>query len=52
VHFREEMAHFFTVYKDLEVAEVEIKGWYGQDEAYEEIERAVRRYWKHMQGRD
>jgi len=52
VHFREEMVHFFTVYKDLEMAEVEIKGWDGQHEAYEEIEQAVRRYWQHMQGRD
>jgi inorganic pyrophosphatase len=52
VHFKEEMAHFFTVYKDLEMAEVEVKGWDDQDDAYEEIEQAVRRYWKHMQGRD
>lgn len=52
IHFKEEMAHFFTVYKDLETAEVEVKGWDDQDDAYEEIEQAVRRYWEHRQGRD
>jgi inorganic pyrophosphatase len=46
----EEMAHFFSVYKDLEMAEVEIKGWDDQDDAYEEIEQAVDRYWEFMQG--
>jgi inorganic pyrophosphatase len=51
-HFLEEIAHFFTVHKDLETAEVEIKGWDDQDDAYEEIEQAVKRYWEHMQGRD
>jgi inorganic pyrophosphatase len=52
IHFMEEMAHFFSVYKDLEMAEVEIKGWDDQDDAYEEIEEAASRYWEHMQGRD
>lgn len=50
-HFLDEAAHFFSVYKDLEMAEVEIEGWDDQDDAYEEIERAVDRYWEHMQGR-
>jgi len=52
VDFSEEMSHFFTVCKDLEMVEVGIRGWDGQDEAYEEIDQAVRRYWKQMQGRD
>lgn len=51
-HFLDEAAHFFTVYKDLEMAKVEAKGWEGREEAYEQIERAVERYWGHMQGRD
>jgi inorganic pyrophosphatase len=50
-HFLEEAAHFFSVYKDLEMAEVEAKGWDDQDGAYEEIGQAVDRYWKHVQGR-
>ncbi len=51
-HFMDEVEHFFRVYKDLEMAEVETKGWAGREEAYEEIERSVERYWEHMQGRD
>jgi inorganic pyrophosphatase len=51
MHFREEMARFFSVYKDLEMAEVEIRGWDVQSDAYREIEEAVNRYWEHMQGR-
>ena len=51
VHFRDEVEHFFSVYKDLEMATVEVKGWGGREEAYAEIERSVERYWEHMQGR-
>ncbi|MBS3783749.1 MAG: inorganic diphosphatase [Anaerolineae bacterium] len=51
IHFMEEMAHFFSVYKDLEMAEVKIEGWDDQEDAYGEIEEAVNRYWEHMQGR-
>ena len=43
-HFLEEVTHFFNVYKDLESAEVEGKGWDGLDRAYQEIERAVQYY--------
>jgi inorganic pyrophosphatase len=50
-HFLEEAGHFFSVYKDLEMAEVEAKGWEGQAQAYEEIGRAVDHYWGHVQGR-
>jgi inorganic pyrophosphatase len=50
-HFLEEAAHFFRVYKDLEMAEVEAKGWDDQDGAYDEIRKAVDRYWEHVQGR-
>lgn len=49
VHFLEEVAHFFSVYKDLEQAEVEAKGWDDQSDAYQEIEEAVGRYWEHRQ---
>jgi inorganic pyrophosphatase len=43
-HFLEEVTHFFNVYKDLESAEVEGKGWEGLDRAYKEIERAAQCY--------
>lgn len=46
-HFLEEVAHFFSVYKDLESADVEARGWDGRDEAYREVEDAVRRYREH-----
>ena len=40
-HFLEEVAHFFSVYKDLERVEVQGKGWEGMERAHEEIEEAV-----------
>ncbi|RME34357.1 MAG: inorganic diphosphatase [Thermoflexia bacterium] len=43
-HFLEEVAHFFSVYKDLEQAEVQALGWEGRDRAYQEIERAIQLY--------
>ncbi len=43
-HFLEEVTHFFNVYKDLERAETEGKGWDGLERAYTEIERAVVNY--------
>jgi len=50
-HFLDEAAHFFRVYKDLEMAEVEAKGWDDQGDAYAEIKKAVDRYWEYVQGR-
>jgi inorganic pyrophosphatase len=50
-HFLEEAGHFFKVYKDLEMVEVDAKVWDDQDDAYEEIEAAMDRYWEHVQGR-
>ncbi len=51
-HFLEEMAHFFSVYKDLESATVVGKGWDGLEQAYAEIKRAVQRYREHMRDRE
>jgi inorganic pyrophosphatase len=39
-----EVIHFLNVYKDLESAEVEGKGWDGLERAYEEIEHALQTY--------
>ncbi len=50
-HFLEEMGHFFSVYKDLESAEVVGRGWEGLEQAYTEIERAVERYREHVRDR-
>jgi len=44
MHFLDEMTHFFSVYKDLESAEVVGKGWEGLERAYEEIKHAVELY--------
>jgi inorganic pyrophosphatase len=38
------MAHFFEVYKDLEIDEVQGGGWDDLESAYAEIERAAARY--------
>jgi inorganic pyrophosphatase len=34
---RDEIAHFFSVYKDLEQKKVNVDGWYAREEALEEI---------------
>ena len=41
---RDEIAHFFSVYKDLEQKKVKVDGWYGREEALQEIEVARRRW--------
>src|SRR3954470_2975968 len=35
---RDEISHFFSVYKDLEQKKVEVHGWFSREEALEEIE--------------
>jgi inorganic pyrophosphatase len=39
-HFRMELEHFFTVYKDLEEAKTAALGWQGAREAADTLERA------------
>jgi inorganic pyrophosphatase len=41
---RNEIEHFFSIYKQPEGKEVTIDGWYGKEEAYEEVETARARY--------
>jgi inorganic pyrophosphatase len=43
-HFLDEVAHFFSVYKDLEGVRVEPIGWGGADEAKQQIEHAISLY--------
>lgn len=40
---QDEIAHFFSVYKDLEQKKVKVDGWYPREEAIQEIERSKRR---------
>jgi inorganic pyrophosphatase len=41
---RQEIAHFFSAYKELENKTVEVDGWYSREEAVKEIEASRRRY--------
>ncbi len=43
-HFLNEVAHFFSVYKDLQQVRTEPQGWEGRDVACAEIECALDRY--------
>ena len=40
---RDEISHFFSVYKDLEQKKVTVDGWYSREEALEEIEASRKR---------
>jgi inorganic pyrophosphatase len=41
---QDEIAHFFSVYKDLEQKKVKVDGWYSRNEALEEIDAARKRF--------
>jgi inorganic pyrophosphatase len=41
---QDEIAHFFSVYKDLEQKKVKVDGWHSRDDACKEIERARKRF--------
>jgi inorganic pyrophosphatase len=41
---RNEIAHFFTVYKQLENKKVEVEGWFSREDAIEEIEKSRARF--------
>ena len=41
---RDEIEHFFSVYKDLEQKKVKVDGWYSREEALEEIDAARGRH--------
>jgi inorganic pyrophosphatase len=44
---RQEIAHFFSVYKDLEQKKVKVDGWYGREDALTEIQAARDRCAEH-----
>ncbi len=43
-HYLDEVAHFFSVYKDLEGVRVEVSGWEGAEVAKERILHSMRLY--------
>ncbi|WP_274475124.1 inorganic diphosphatase [Mangrovimonas aestuarii] len=43
-HLKEEITHFFQVYKDLEKKKVDVGGWGDAKEAYEILNNCVDRY--------
>src|SRR3954453_10265445 len=49
---QDEIAHFFSVYKDLEQKKVKVDGWHSREEAHEEIEQARKRYEEKGQHQD
>jgi inorganic pyrophosphatase len=47
---QDEIAHFFSVYKDLEQKKVKVKGWFSRDEAIKEIHASRDRYQGEQKG--
>ena len=47
-----EIAHFFSVYKDLEQKAVKVRGWFSREDALEEIEASRERYGTSRDGGD
>jgi inorganic pyrophosphatase len=41
---RDEIEHFFSVYKDLEQKKVSVDGWYSREEAFKVIDEARERF--------
>jgi inorganic pyrophosphatase len=41
---RDEISHFFSIYKDLEQKAVTVDGWYSRDDAIKEIGESRKRY--------
>jgi inorganic pyrophosphatase len=41
---RDEIAHFFSIYKDLERKKVKVDGWYSREDAIDEIEASRKRF--------
>ena len=49
---RQEIAHFFSVYKDLEQKKVKVDGWYSREDALKEIDEARARCEEHRASPD
>lgn len=46
-HLRDEILHFFSIYKDLEEKKVRVDGWAGRSEALREVAESRERYLDH-----
>ncbi len=44
---RDEIRHFFSIYKDLEQKAVKVDGWYSREDAIEEIQASRERFKEH-----
>ena len=51
-HFLREVEHFFSIYKDLEGARVNVRGWFGLEEATSAIKESCARYETQYGARD
>jgi len=49
---RDEISHFFSIYKDLERKKVKVDGWYSREDALAEIEASRRRFAEAQAQRD
>jgi len=49
-HLLDEIAHFFSIYKDLEQKKVTVDGWYSREEAWREIHASRERCREHRGG--
>jgi inorganic pyrophosphatase len=47
---RDEIGHFFSIYKDLEQKKVKVDGWYSREEAVKEIEASRKRFRENGEG--
>ena len=43
----DEITHFFSIYKDLEQKETEVRGWFSREDAEQEIDKARERFREH-----
>ena len=43
LYMRDEIAHFFSIYKDLERKKVTVDGWYSREDAWKEIDASRER---------
>ena len=44
MNLRDEISHFFSIYKTPDWKVVKVDGWYSRDDALESIERARKRW--------
>lgn len=45
-HLLDEIKHFFTVYKDLQMKKVEVGNWSGREKAQQAVEKSIELYQK------